>query len=80
MLWELEIHKEIQRQENRIVVGASPETIKDAETTMENLIHTYIKQTKPVAKAAEVNYIGRSTYDSKGKLIGFYLEPIYRNR
>lgn len=80
MLWELEIHKEIQRQENRIVVGASPETIKDAETTMENLTHTYIKKSCPVSKAAEQKYIGRSTYDSKGVLIGFYLEPIYRNR
>lgn len=80
MLWDLEIHKEIQRQENRIVVGASSETIKDAETNMENLIHKYIKQTKPVSKAAEIKHIGRSEYDSKGVLINFYLEPFVKFR
>lgn len=80
MIWNEELLKEIQRQENRIVVGASLETIKDAETNMENLTHKYIKQTKPVSKAAEINHIGRSEYNSKGILINFYLEPFVKFR
>lgn len=79
-MWETELLKEIQRQENRIVVGASALEIKDAETEMEKLTLKYIKQTKPVSKSAPLNYIGRNTYDRRGELIGFYLEPLFKNR
>lgn len=80
MSWETELLKEIQRQEDRIVVGASAAEIKDAQLEMESLTNLYIKQTKPVSKAADVNFIGRNTYDRRGELIGFYLEPIVKFR
>ena len=79
-MWETELLKEIQRQENRIVVGASALEIKDAETEMEKLTLKYIKQTKPVSKSATLNHIGRNTYDRRGELIDFYLEPLFKNR
>lgn len=47
---------------------------------MESLTNRYIKQTKPVSKPADVNFIGRNTYDRRGELIGFYLEPIVKFR
>lgn len=75
MSWETELLKEIQRQEDRIVVG-----LQDAQLEMESLTNRYIKQTKPVSKAADVNFIGRNTYNSRGELIGFYLEPIVKFR
>ena len=80
MSWETELLKEIQRQEDRIVVGASKETIKAAQLEMERLTNRYIKQTKPVSKPADVNFIGRNTYSSKGELIRFYLEQIVKFR
>lgn len=75
MSWETELLKEIQRQEDRIVVG-----LQDAQLEMESLTNRYIKQTKPVSKPADVNFIGRNTYDRRGELIGFYLEPIVKFR
>lgn len=75
MSWETELLKEIQRQEDRIVVG-----LQDAQLEMESLTNRYIKQTKPVSKPADVNFIGRNTYNSRGELIGFYLEPIVKFR
>ena len=50
MSWETELLKEIQRQEDGIVVGAAE--IKDAQLEMESLTNRYIKQTKPVSKPA----------------------------
>lgn len=80
MICETELLKEIQRQEDRIVVGASAAEIKDAQLEMERLTNRYIKQTKPASKSAELNHIGRSEYDRRGELIGFYLEPIVKFR
>jgi hypothetical protein len=80
MIWSEELLKEIQRQENRIVVGACAKTIEDAAYEMEALTHKYLKQTRPVSKPAEVNFIGRKTYDARGQLIDFYLEPLVKFR
>jgi len=81
MVWCEKLLKDIQYQENRITQkGASLATIQDAETEMSLLTEKYIKQTKPVSKSADTNYIGRNTYTRKGELVAFELEPIYRNR
>lgn len=77
MLWTEEKLKEIQRWEDVIFNPNSTRKEKsDAFTSMEDATHTYIKQTKPVSKAAPITKIGRCEYARNGELIGFYLEDL----
>lgn len=76
IIWSEENLKAIQRLENFIVDSTCNYSIKNAKTQMEIATEVYIKQTKPLAKPAPVNFIGRCEYSFKGELIGFHLEPI----
>lgn len=81
IVWETPLLKDIQYQENRITAkGASKETIEDAQIQMALLTEKHIKQTKPVAKSANVNFIGRNTYTRQGELVAFTLEPLVKYR
>jgi len=64
-----ELLKDIQKAEDKCDIQ-----------TMERLTSTYVSATAPRPKLADVNYIGRNTYNFKGELISFYLEPIVKIR
>lgn len=77
MLWTEEKMKGIQRWEDVITNPESNRSvIENAKTEMMRLTESYIKQTKPVSKAAPITKIGRCEYARNGELIGFYLEDL----
>lgn len=80
MIWNEEDLKAIQVQEINIFTHGNKIAVNIAHTEMMRATEVYLKRTKPVSKPADVTHIGRNTYNGKGELIGFYLEPIYKAR
>lgn len=83
MIWIHELDKATQRCEDRFFEAKKNGDLKamnDAFTDMMDCSHIRIKKTKPASPVSDLRHIGRSTYNGKGELIGFYLEPIYKAR